>query len=122
LRRVIIIEDNRASARLMSRIVESRKNSEVYLAHNGAIGLEMVRTVKPDLVITDLMMPELDGFGVVEAIRADDDLKNIMIVVVTAKDLTAKERDFLEDRADMVLQKGSFITDDFMEQLLKRLN
>ncbi len=122
LRRVIIIEDNRAAARLMSRIVESRKNSEVYLAHNGAIGLEMVRTVKPDLVITDLMMPELDGFGVVEAIRGDDDLKDIMIVVVTAKDLTAKERNFLENRADMVLQKGSFITDDFMEQLLNRLN
>lgn len=122
LRRVIIIEDNRAAARLMSRIVESRKNSEVYLAHNGAIGLEMVRAVQPDLVITDLMMPEMDGFGVVEAIREDDNLKDIVIVVVTAKDLTAKERDFLEDRADMVLQKGSFITDDFMEQLLKRLD
>jgi len=122
LRRVVIIEDNRAAARLMSRIVASRKNSEVYLAHNGAIGLEMVRTVQPDLVITDLMMPEMDGFAVVEAIRADEELHQIAIVVVTAKDLTAKERDFLDERADMVLQKGSFINDSFMEQLLQRLN
>ncbi len=122
LRRVVIIEDNRAAARLMSRIVASRKNSEVYMAHNGAIGLEMVRTVRPDLVITDLMMPEMDGFGVVQAIRDDADLHAIPIVVVTAKDLTARERDFLDERADMVLQKGSFITDEFMEQLLQRLD
>lgn len=122
LHRVVIIEDNQASARLMSRVLASYKNSEVYLAHNGEAGLEMIRTVEPDLVITDLMMPDVDGFAVVRAMRDEEALRDTPLVVVTAKDLTAAEREFLDERADMVLQKGSFITDSFMQDLLERLS
>ncbi|MEL6309658.1 MAG: pyridoxal-phosphate dependent enzyme, partial [Chloroflexota bacterium] len=111
LKRVVVIEDNVNAARLMSRILESRKNSEVYMAHNGAAGLEIIREIKPDLVITDLMMPEVDGFSVIESMRGDDSLKKIPIVVVSAKDLTAREKDFLDSNTDLMLQKGSFIDD-----------
>jgi threonine synthase len=121
LKRVVVIEDNENAARLMSRILESRK-SEVYLAHNGAAGLEIIREIKPDLVITDLMMPDVDGFTVIEQMRGDNQLKSIPIVVVSAKDLTAKEKEFLEENVDMLLQKGSFINDEFMNQLIEKLN
>ncbi|MEL6525743.1 MAG: response regulator, partial [Chloroflexota bacterium] len=122
LKRVVVIEDNVNAARLMSRILESRKNSEVYMAHNGAAGLEIIREIKPDLVITDLMMPEVDGFSVIESMRGDDSLKKIPIVVVSAKDLTAREKDFLDSNTDLMLQKGSFIDDAFMDELVKKLN
>ena len=122
LKRVVVIEDNEAAARLMSRILESRKNSEVYLAHNGAAGLRIIREIHPDLVITDLMMPDVDGFTVIETMRSEETLKDIPIVVVSAKELTAKERTFLKENTDMMLQKGSFIDDEFLESVIDKLH
>lgn len=122
LRRVLVIEDNESAARLMSRILESRKNCEVYMADNGRSGLELMHEVHPDLVITDLMMPVMDGFAVVEAMKNDAVLRDIPIVVVSAKDLAKNELDYLKANTDMILQKGSFIDEEFMEKLIERLN
>jgi len=121
LRRVVVIEDNEAAARLMSRLLEARENCEVYVAHNGAEGLEVIHEVQPDLVVTDLMMPDVDGFTVINTMRNSDDMQSIPIVVVTAKELTVKEQQQLKEQADMVLQKGSFITEDLIEQLVQKL-
>lgn len=121
-KRVVIIEDNEPAARLMSRLLEGRENCEVYLAHNGAAGLNIMREIKPDLVITDLMMPDVDGFTVINTMKSDDTLADIPIVVVSAKELTVQERQFLNNNVDMVLQKGSFIDDSFVEQIISKLN
>ena len=121
-KRIVVVEDNEAAARLMSRILEARDDCEVHLAHNGAAGLRLIRKLRPSMVITDLMMPDVDGFEVIDAMKSDELLKNIPIVVVTAKELTVKERDLLGDQADMVLQKGSFIDETFVEDLIDRLN
>ena len=67
-------------------------------------------------------MPDVDGFTVIETMRREDKLKNIPIVVVSAKDLTAREKEFLNDNADMTLQKGSFIDDNFVDKLIAKLN
>ena len=67
-------------------------------------------------------MPDVDGFTVIETMRGEETLKSIPIVVVSAKDLTAKEKVFLEANTDLMLQKGSFIDDDFMSELLQKLN
>lgn len=122
LKRVVVIEDNEAAARLMSRLLEGRENCEVYLAHNGAAGLNIMREIKPDLVITDLMMPDVDGFTVINTMRSDDMLAHIPIVVVSAKELTVQEKQFLHENTDMLLQKGSFIDDAFVEQIISKLN
>lgn len=122
LKRIVVIEDNENAARLMSRLLEARDNSEVYLAHNGSAGLDIIREIKPDLVITDLMMPDVDGFTVIETMRNEETLQKIPIVVVSAKDLTAREKEFLDANTDMMLQKGSFIDDAFMEALIMKLN
>jgi threonine synthase len=120
-KQIIVIEDNEAAARLMSRILESRDDCEVHLAHNGIAGINLMRRLRPDLVITDLMMPDVDGFRVIEMMKEDPDLRNIPIVVVTAKELTVQERDMLEGQVEMLLQKGSFIDEDFVENLIDRL-
>jgi threonine synthase len=122
LKRVVVIEDNQAAARLMSRLLEGHENCEVYLAHNGAAGLNIMREIQPDLVITDLMMPDVDGFTVINTMKSDDILANIPIVVVSAKELTVQEKQFLDDNIDMLLQKGSFIDDAFVEQIISKLN
>ncbi|PJF23071.1 MAG: threonine synthase, partial [Phototrophicales bacterium] len=89
-KQIVVIEDNEAAARLMSRILEARDDCEVHLAHNGKAGINLINRIRPDLVITDLMMPDVDGFQVIEYIRSSDVLRHIPIVVVTAKELTVK--------------------------------
>lgn len=121
-KRIIVIEDNESAARLMSRILESRDDCTVHLAHNGRAGLDLIQRLHPDLVITDLMMPDVDGFKVIETMKSTPMLAHIPIVVVTAKELTVKEREFLDPRIDMLLQKGAFIDDDVIEGLIDRLS
>lgn len=121
-KQIIVIEDNEAAARLMSRILESRDDCEVHLAHNGAAGIDLIRRIHPDLVITDLMMPDVDGFQLIDMMKSDPHLLSIPIVVVTAKELTVRERDALGSQVDMLLQKGSFLDDEFVENLISRLN
>lgn len=121
LKRVVIIEDNEDAARLISRLLEAHGNCEVYLAQNGNRGLKLIDKVMPDLIITDLMMPEVDGFMVIESLRANQNLRSIPIVVVSAKELTVAERNFLSENTIAVLQKGSIIDDGFIEALIEKL-
>lgn len=121
-KRIVVIEDNEAAARLMSRILEARNDCEVHLAHNGAAGIALIREIRPDLVITDLMMPDVDGFQVIDLMKSDSSLREIPIVVVTAKELTVRERKLLDTQTDLLLQKGSFIDDEFVERLIDKLN
>jgi threonine synthase len=121
-KQIVVIEDNEEAARLMSRILEARKDCEVHMAHNGEAGIKLIQRVHPDIIITDLMMPGVDGFQLINMVRADPLLVATPIVVVTAKELTVKERDLLNEQVDMVLQKGSIIDDEFVEKLINRLN
>ncbi len=121
-KQIVVIEDNEEAARLMSRILETRDDCEVHMAHNGEAGIKLIKRLRPDLIITDLMMPGVDGFQLINMVKSDPNLVNTPIVVVTAKELTVRERELLDTQADMVLQKGSFIDDAIVESLIKRLN
>ncbi len=121
VKRVVVIEDNEDAARLILRMLQAKGAFDVQLAHDGAAGLELVRTTRPDMVITDLMMPDVDGFQVIETLKADPELAAIPIVVLTAKELTAKERARLTTQVEMLLAKGSSIDDSVIDNLVTRL-
>ncbi len=121
VRRIVIIEDNHDAARLMKRILLARGSYEVHVANDGRQGIQLVQEVHPDMVVTDIMMPDVDGFKVIETLKADKSTADIPIVVVTAKELTVKERARLGGQIQMLLQKGSFIDDDFVETLVNQL-
>ena len=82
--RVVCIEDEHEMIDLV-RLILGRKGFEVIGADGGVEGLETVRREKPDLVLLDLMMPDMDGWEVYQQIKADEELRNIPVVVVTAK-------------------------------------
>ena len=65
-------------------------------AENGRVGLERLAAFRPGVILLDLMMPEMDGFEFVDELRRHPEWKSIPVVVVTAKDLTAEDRDALE--------------------------
>ena len=83
-KRVLCIEDDTEMIDLIRLILE-RKGFEVLEAVGGKEGLEMSRREMPDLILLDLMMPEVDGWEVFRQVRADEQLKDIPVIVVTAK-------------------------------------
>jgi YesN/AraC family two-component response regulator len=72
---------------------------------------------KPDLVLLDLMMPEMDGFAVLESMRDREQLRNIPVVVLTAQLLTAADMTRLQRGVTAVLSKGLFSTDEVLSQV-----
>jgi two-component system response regulator VicR len=83
-RRILCIEDEPEMIDLIRLILE-RKGFDVLGAVGGQEGLDAIRREKPDLVLLDLMMPDVDGWEVYRQMKADDELQKIPVVVVTAK-------------------------------------
>jgi len=83
-KRVVCIEDEPEMIDLV-RLILGRKGFDVIGANGGIEGLETVQRERPDLVLLDLMMPDMDGWEVYQQMKADDDLRNIPVIVVTAK-------------------------------------
>jgi two-component system response regulator VicR len=81
---ILCIEDDQEMIDLICLIL-SRSGFEIRGANGGKEGLEIIRTEHPDLVLLDLMMPEMDGWEVYQQMKADEATKNIPVIVVTAK-------------------------------------
>ena len=121
VQRIVIVEDNLDAARLIRRILQAQGDFLIDEAHDGQTGLRLIQETHPNLVILDLMMPELDGFGVVEAMKADPTFKETPIIVITAKELTYDEKDRLDGKIKALLQKGSFMDSDLLNDIQRAL-
>ena len=84
LRKIVCVEDEPEMIDLIQLIL-NRKGFEVIGAHGGEEGLNTIRSEKPDLVLLDLMMPEMDGWQVYQQLKADEETADIPVIVVTAK-------------------------------------
>ena len=115
---VLLIDDNPDDALLIRRLLEGKKAYRVLHAKDGWEGLAMARQSLPDLIITDLTMPGIDGFGLVEELKLDPRTKDIPVVVVSAKDITPEERKRLNGHIEAVYQKGSLPPRKFVEQMI----
>lgn len=115
--KIAIVEDTTEARRLIRRILQSQGNFTILEAVNGREGLSLIQRELPDLVILDLMMPELDGFSVIEALRAKQETATIPVIVVTAKELTAEEKNRLSGNIQAHMQKGDFLNDEFLEEV-----
>jgi DNA-binding response OmpR family regulator len=83
-KQVIYIEDEQEMIDLV-RLILSRKGFEVIGANGGREGLDLIRQNHPDLVLLDLMMPDMDGWDVYQQLRAEDATRDIPVIVITAK-------------------------------------
>lgn len=81
---VVCVEDEPEMIELV-KLILGRRGFELVGAVGGREGLETVRELKPDLVLLDLMMPDMDGWEVYQQMKTDDELKDITVIVVTAK-------------------------------------
>ena len=81
-KKILIIEDEEIMVDLLQRKL-SQENYEVFVARDGKEGLEMIRQVKPDLILLDIVMPQMSGFEVMEEIKKDSEIADIPVIVVS---------------------------------------
>ncbi len=115
--KIVIVEDTLDARRLIRRILQSQGNFTIHEASNGREGLKLIQQELPDLIILDLMMPEMNGFSVIEALRANPETAAIPVIVSTAKELTADEKSRLGGQIQSLMQKGDFLNDEFLNEV-----
>jgi DNA-binding NarL/FixJ family response regulator len=119
MKKILIIEDQPQMRRKLAMILE-REHFQVADAPNGLIGLDLARSDPPDLVICDIMMPELDGYEVLETLRADKATATIPFIFLTAKGERVDQRAGMSIGADDYLTKP-VAKDDLLGSINARL-
>jgi len=105
-RLLLIADDDPSITRLFQNFL-AREGYAVSIASGGQEALDKMARQTPDVLLLDLLMPDLTGFQVLDAMDKLPDLQGVKIIVITAKELSAEERAVLETRADLIIQKGS---------------
>jgi signal transduction histidine kinase/CheY-like chemotaxis protein len=113
---VLLVEDDVAT-RAVTRNILEKEGWKVSEAENGKVALQKMEEERPTLILLDLMMPEMDGFEFADCVRQHPEWRSIPIVVLTAKDLTAEDRQRLDGSVETILQKRS----DSREALLAQV-
>ena len=113
---ILIVDDDPQNIRLIKAMLKPF-NMEVMVADGGKAGLELALKKKPDLIILDLMMPDVDGFEVVSKLREDPAASQIPILIYTAKNITSEDRERLQGNIQSIIQKGDFGKDRFLEMI-----
>lgn len=114
---IAIIEDEPDARVLLRRILQHQRKYKIHEAADGVSGINLIRSEKPDLLLLDLMMPGINGFTILDMMKADEELKNIPVIVITAKDLTTKDYQRLAGRVESLLQKGEFMEEELSESI-----
>jgi threonine synthase len=115
--RIEIVDDHPDARRLIRRILNSQGNYTLFEADDGQKAIQIAQQELPDLIILDLMMPEYDGFSVLDALKENPETAPIPVIVVTAKDLTSQEKKRLEGRIYSLKQKGEFMNDELFDEI-----
>jgi GAF domain-containing protein/DNA-binding response OmpR family regulator len=114
---VVLVVDDDADLRQLARRILEQEGHAVLEAENGRVALERVREMPPDLVMLDLMMPEMDGFEFVREFRAQEASRAVPIIVVTAKDLSDEDRARLNGGVERILQKGAYSREALLREV-----
>ena len=113
---VLVVDDDQVLRELLRRILE-KDGYTVVEARNGREALARLAEITPGLILLDLMMPEMDGFELVEELRHHKEWRSIPILVVTAKELTAEDRGRLNGYVQKILQKGASSRDALLREV-----
>jgi PAS domain S-box-containing protein len=115
-KQVLVVDDDPHVADMLRQFLP---DDEFMLesAPDGIAGLEAIAARRPDVLLLDLMMPHLDGFGVIERLRADPATRDLPVIVISAKDLSPDETFRLRETVALVMQKQGFQGDKIVDEI-----
>jgi CheY-like chemotaxis protein len=119
---VLVVDDLAEDRGLLRRLIESQPGYEVVEAASGEEAIALVQQLQPHIIVLDLMMPEMDGFSVLESLKAEPSTRSIPIIVVTAKEISHEERQRLNHQIEALIQKGMLDRDELLEDVSRALN
>ena len=114
--RVLVVDDVEANVKLLEAKLSS-EYFDVLSAYNGRTALQIADSELPDVILLDLMMPEMDGFAVVAALQKEPRWRDIAVIVITSRDLDAKDRERLNSGVQSVLVKETFRPAELVERI-----
>jgi CheY-like chemotaxis protein len=114
---ILLVDDDPDVLHLVKIALRDEKAYHLQYANGGFRGLEMMKEKKPDALILDLIMPDLDGFSILETMQGDPELRRIPVIILTAADLTKEERSQIEKFKRDFLLKDNFKGDDLIALL-----
>jgi threonine synthase len=119
---IVVIDDNPMDSRLIRRLLQAKKPYRVFEANSAADGLQLIKERHPDLVVSDLTMPGMDGFALLEELKQNPTTANIPVIIVSAKDLTPEDERRLSEQTSSIWLKGAFSTQDLVEHVVETLS
>jgi AraC-like DNA-binding protein len=115
---IMIVDDEQETLRLHAQLIRERlPNCRVMEADNGYKALNLMKQTCPDLLLLDLMMPELDGFGVLEAMQSHETLRTVPVVIMTGQVLTEEMLERMNRSVAAILGKGLFGIEETLTQI-----
>lgn len=117
VQRILIVDDDAPTRRLLRRILLAQREYTILEAGSGAEAIAEARRTPPHLMILDLMMPEMDGFIVLDHLRQHPETANIPVIVVTAMDLDPEEKRLLEGQIARLITKGDMLDEELMQEI-----
>lgn len=118
---ILVVDDNPDARQVIQHILAARDYA-ISEAADGIEAIAMIEQSKPDLVILDLMMPQMDGFEVLENLRHSPNYADIPVIIVSAKDLDQQEHDWLRTRAQGVIAKRQLSEEEFLRRINEIFN
>jgi CheY-like chemotaxis protein/anti-sigma regulatory factor (Ser/Thr protein kinase) len=115
-RRILLVEDDDITRRVTQHALE-REGWSVTQAENGRVALVRMAENRPDAILLDLMMPEMDGFEFLAELRRHASWRDIPVLVLTAMDLTDVDRRRLNGEVERVMQKGAYDRDELLREV-----
>jgi CheY-like chemotaxis protein len=119
-RQLLLVEDDETTRTVTQRALE-RDGWSVTPAENGRVALGRLAERRPDAILLDLMMPEMDGFEFLAELRRQAAWRDIPVVVFTAKDLTDEDRRRLNGDVERIIEKGAYGRDELLHEVGRRL-
>ena len=119
-RRVLLVDDDEIMRESVRRVLE-QEQWQVTGAANGRIALEQLAKSRPDVILLDLMMPEMDGFEFLVRLREQSEMQDIPVLVLTAKDLSVEDHQRLNGYVDQVMQKSATELGQLLRELARML-
>jgi signal transduction histidine kinase/DNA-binding response OmpR family regulator len=114
--RVLVVDDDEDALDLVVAMIED-SGYDIQTARNGREALDEIASARPDLIILDLMLPEMDGFEVVHRLSLNAEWRLIPVILLTARDLSHEERRALDIGASRIIQKGNFSRDELLAEI-----
>jgi CheY-like chemotaxis protein len=117
----VLVIDDHEEARLLLRKMLENESVHVIEACGGQEGIDAARITVPDLVLLDLMMPDVSGFDVLQALRSNPSTRSVPVIIVTAKEITAEDTERLNGDVQALLRKASLSGGEFVREVRRVL-